>query len=184
MPRKPGPVPQSADVVEIRGNRSKLTKEQIEQRRAQEVKARPLRARPPADLSPLERECWDAHAPELQRLGLLSTLDAGSFRLACTSYAIAVSALLEMRPKKADGTPDARKKGVAVVDVDRNHGGMLKKHPAVEVYFRAAADYRRWAIEFGLTPSSRIGLRPAAGSPGAGGGSSDDVDDDDFDFGT
>lgn len=183
MPRKSGPVPQSADVVEIRGNRSKLSKEQIEQRRAQEVKARPLRPKAPADLAPLERECWDQHAPELERLGLLSVLDAGAFRFACTSYMIAVSAVAEMRPKKADGTPDARKKGVSVVDVDRVHGGMLKKHPAAAVYFQAVADYRRWCVEFGLTPSSRIGLRPAAGSA-AGGGSSDDADSDDFDFGT
>lgn len=183
MGRKPGPVPKSADVIELHGNPGKFSKEEIERRRAAEVKARPLRLRAPADLSPLERECWDLHAPELQRLGLLSVLDAGSFRMACTAYALAISALVELRPKKSDGTPDGRKKGFSVVDVDKVHGGMLKKHPAVEVYFRAADQYRRWAIEFGLTPSSRIGLRPAAGAS-AGGDSSDGADDDGFDFGT
>lgn len=182
MPRKSGPVPASADVIEIRGNAGKLSKEEIERRRQQEVRARPLRVKAPADLSPVELECWNLHAPELQRLGLLSVLDAGSFRLACTAYALAISALVELRPKKADGTPDGRKKGFSVVDVDKVHGGMLKKHPAVEVYFRAADQYRRWAIEFGLTPSSRIGLRPAAGAT-AGGDSTDADDDDDFDFG-
>lgn len=180
MPRKSGPVPKSAEVIELHGNAGKHSREEIERRRAQEVKARPLRLRAPADLSPLELECWNLHAPELQRLGLLSMLDAGSFRFACTAYALAISSLLELRPKKTDGTPDKRKKGLAVVDVDRVHGGGLKKHPAVEVYFRAADQYRRWAIEFGLTPSSRIGLRPAAG-PSAGGESDDGSDGDGFD---
>lgn len=184
MPSKPGPTPKSADVIELDGNRGKLSKAEIERRRASEVKARPLRLRAPADLSPLELECWNLHAPELQRLGLLSVLDAGSFRFACTAYALAISSLLELRPKRKDGEPDKRKKGLSVVDVDRIHGGGLKKHPAVEVYFRAADQYRRWAIEFGLTPSARIGLRPAAGAASAGDSDDGADDDDDFDFGT
>lgn len=175
-------MPTSADVIELRGNPSKLTAAEIEARRANEVKARPLRPKAPADLAPLERECWDLHAPELERLGLLAVLDAGAFRFACSSYMIARTALETMAPTKADGTPDARRKGVVVVDVDHGHGGQTKKHPAVAVYFQAVKDYRAWATEFGLTPSSRIGLRPAAGR-GAGADSSD-ADDDDFDFGT
>lgn len=181
MPRKPGRVPKSADVIELTGNRSRLSKAEIDARRAAEVKARPLRTTAPSDLAPLERECWEAHAPELERLGLLTVLDSGAFRFACTSYMVARSAIEQMRPTKADGTPDARRKGVVVTDTDRVHGGMLKRHPAVLTYFAAVRDYRAWCVEFGLTPSSRIGLRPAAGAPA--GARAEREDDDDFDFG-
>jgi P27 family predicted phage terminase small subunit len=168
-------------VIELHGNRSKLSKDELEARREEEVKARPLRPDPPKDLTPLERECWNLHAPELERLALLSVLDAGSFRFACASYALAITALGEMRPRKADGSIDARKKGYIVTEVDRVHGGMLKKHPAFAIYAQAVRDYRSWCVEFGLTPSARLGLRPGAQPPLPG---ADEHEDDDEFFGT
>lgn len=177
MPRRPGPKPHSADVIELGGNRSKLSAEEIERRRAEEVKPRPLRPEPPEWLSPFALECWQMHAPELEHLGLLTRLDAGAFVLACEAYGLAREALEELRVKKADGTPDQRTKRRTVVDVDRVHGGMLKKHPAFSVFTQSSNLYLRFCGEFGLTPSSRVSLRPGASGPSLEEGPGGDADD-------
>lgn len=179
MPKRPGPPQQSADVVVLGGNRSKLSDEQIAARRRAEASLtpRPLRPKPPADLTIVERECWDLHAPELERLGLLSVLDSGAFRLACSAYALAMAALESMRPRKADGTPDERKKSFEVVVGDPAHGGGLKRHPGTLIFSVASKEYRGWCVEFGLTPSARVGLRPGRQAPPLGEDDGEDADD-------
>jgi len=172
----------SADVIELHGNASKLSKAELAARREEEIQARPLRPSVPSDLSPHARECWKMLAPELEKLGLLSVLDGPSFRLACETYAIAVYALEEMRVRKADGTPDGRVKRPSLLDVDRAHGGMSKKSPAFSIYAQASREFRAWCVEFGLSPSARASLRPGArGAPE--GPARDDDSDGDF-FGT
>ncbi len=162
MPKRPGPLPLPANVVRIRGNASKLSAEDLEEREASEVKARPLRPGPPAHLSPYARECWQKLTPELEHLGLLTVLDGPSFELACETWATAKYALEELRPKKADGTPDRRKSRPELIEVDRVHGGQRRKNAAVMVYMQASREFRAWAVEFGLSPSGRAALRPAA----------------------
>lgn len=186
MAKRPGPPKLEAAVIELRGNRSKLTEEELAARRAEEaaLKPKPLRPKKPEWLSKYAAECWDLHAPELERLALLTKIDAGAFALACESFALARTALEDLRPRKADGTPDRRLKGLETTAVDRAHGGMLKKHPSVAVYLQASGDYRRWCAEFGLTPSARLGLRPARSSgPVSGGGAGDDGDGERFELG-
>lgn len=178
MAKKPGPPKLDAAVIELRGNRSKLTEEELAARRAEEaaLKPKPLRPTKPTWLSKYAAECWDLHAPELERMALLTKLDAGAFALACESFALARTALEELRPRKGDGTIDRRQKGLTTTEVDRVHGGMLKRHPAAALYLQASGDYRRWCDQFGLTPSARIGLRPArsSGPSSSTGGAGDD----------
>lgn len=185
MPRKPGPRPVSAEVIELRGNPSKLGKAAIEERRESTPKPEPLAPKAPAELSPLARECWEHHAPELEHLGLLTRLDRGAFLFACECYALAVSALEEMRPKTKAGAPRQRGwRTYQVTTADPAHGQMLKRHPAFLVWRQAQQDYRAWCVEFGLTPSSRVGLRPKATIPAGAGDDGDDLDDDADFFGT
>jgi phage terminase small subunit len=164
------------NVHELRGT---LPKVEIERRRAEEIHARPLRPVKPADLTRFEAECWDLHAAELDHLGLLSVLDAGSFRLACAAYALAVECLEAMRPAKGDGTPDRRRRSLDVVIPDKKYGG-VKRHPALGTHLAAAREYRAWCTSFGLVPAARLVLRP--GTLGAAERRPDD-DDDAFDFG-
>lgn len=157
-----GPKPLPASVIELRGNRSKLTGEELEERRRSEIRPNPVSPRRPSDLSPDERACWDMHAPELDRLGLLTVLDGAAFRLlVCQPYALVMTSFREMMVRKADGTPDRRSKRVAVVVPDSNHGGE-KRHPAFVAWSQALNLYRAGCIQFGLTPMARVGLRPAA----------------------
>lgn len=182
MPKTPGPARLGADVIRIRGNRSKLSAAELEEREAEEVKARPLRPGPPAHLSPYARECWHKIAPELEHLGLLTVLDGPGFVLACETYALAMYALDELRPKKADGTPDGRKRRPELLDVDRAHGQMTKKNPAFAIYAQASREFRAWCVEFGLSPSARASLRP--GARRQAGEIPEREDDDDAFFGT
>lgn len=185
MPSKPGPPRQSADVIELHGNASKLSKDEIEKRRAEEVRAAPLRGlKPPDDLRGSARACWKLHAPELERLGLLSKLDVGTFRLACEAYGMAVDAVAAMRPRKSDGTPDKRRADLELVIVDTAHGNRLAKHPAFSIFNMAANTYRSYCIELGLSPSSRVSLRPGTIGKTGPDSASDADHDDDFDFGT
>lgn len=183
--RTPGPPRQPADVIELHGNKSKLSKEELEARRSEEVKAEPIKGTtPPAGLSRYARECWAMHAPELERLGLLSRLDLGAFRVACETYAMALEALEAMRPRKKDGTPDKRSNRLELLVADSAHAGRLAKHPAFAIFNMAANTYRGYCVDFGLTPSARVTLRPGtAGASTAGSVSSDDGDEA-FDFGT
>lgn len=174
MAKRPGPAPQSADVIEMSGNRGKLSAAEIEARREAEIKATPLRSEPPAGLSKYALEAWKELEPELQRLKLLSVLDSPSFFLACESYAIARAALEAMRPRRKDGEIDKRAPNtLALIEVDHAHGGQTRKVPAVTVFFQASREFRSWCAEFGISPSSRLKLRPAAGTVPAGGGSGD-----------
>lgn len=142
------------------------TKAELEERERSTPKPRPIAPRRPPHLSAAERECWDHHAPELERLGLLTGLDLGAFRLACASYALAVTALEEMRPRKADGSVDRRRRGFVVTVADPKYGTeAIKRHPAFSVYAAAGRDYRDWCARFGLTPSDRVGLRAGASWP-------------------
>lgn len=171
----------TAEVIALHGNAGKHSKEELEKRADEDVVAeKPSSLDPPKDLTGYAREAWRQHAPELDRLGLLTKLDLGGFRLACEDFALAMSALEAMRPKKADGTPDGRRKGYEVLEVDRAHGGMAKKHPAFSVFNMAQSSYLAWCREFGMTPAGRLGLRPAARG-GAPAGGEPSVSDDDFD---
>lgn len=173
--RKPLP----ANVVRMRGNRSKLGRGELEERERSEPKPQPIAMQVPKDLTPHEAECWRMHAGELRRLQLLTMLDVASFRFACTDYALARHSLEEMRPRKKDGTIDKRRKGFAVVVTDED--GAVRRHPAFLTYRQSVESYRAWCARFGLTPSDRVNLRPAAG---VGPPEADDADDDEAFFGS
>lgn len=177
MPRT-GRKPKPSNIHVLNGNPSQLTEKELEEREPVKPPGAPLH--PPADLTALERECWDLHARDLRRLNLLTSLDVASYRFLCTSYAIALSAIDALRPVKADGTPDKRKKRFEVII--RGTEGQPVRSPALLVWRQAVLDYRAWCVEFGLTPSARVGLRPWA--PAGKASEPDDEDDDSAFFGT
>lgn len=151
---RPGPAPLPSNVIELRGNPGK-------RKRAPEPNPRDAGLEPPADLTPAARAFWRRHAPELGRLGLLTVSDVDSFGACCEAWAFMQQAKDELRSSKSANAK--------VTTRDRAHGNEARKHPAFTVYKQAEASFLAWAREFGLTPSSRVGL------PGPG----DDGDEDD-----
>ena len=94
----------------------------------------------PAWLTSEARKEWKRVAPELRRLGLLTTLD----RAALAAYCQAYSRWLQANSVLA-------REGLVVV----GHRKALRKHPLVTVLRAAEATMRAFAVELGLTPLSR-----------------------------
>jgi P27 family predicted phage terminase small subunit len=94
----------------------------------------------PKWLPPYARGFWRRYAPELTRLGLLTVCDVAAFEMLCSAYA---HARLAYEALKLAGlfTVDERK--------------LPRKHPAFSMFLNAMREFRTWALEFGMTPSSR-----------------------------
>lgn len=113
---------------------------------------RPLNKREPRPKSPVKRprglgkgaaKFWRDHAPELERLQILTGIDAAAFQLMAEHYAIAVQAARELHES-----------GLTVEGKDG-----LKKNPLAQVFKDNAVAFKSFAAEFGMTPSSRTRLK-------------------------
>jgi len=105
-----------------------------------EPKPPTARSAPPAYLTGAAATEWRRLAPELARLGLLTTIDRDALAAYCQTFARWREAELEIR-----------KRGMVLKG--RDGGPVLS--PFVTVASRALAQMRAWLIEFGMTPSAR-----------------------------
>lgn len=92
----------------------------------------------------MQARFWDEHAPELERLQILTGVDAAAFRLMAEHYALAVRAAVELR-------------GEDSLTVEGRDGP--KKNPLVQVLRDQSAAFKSYATEFGMTPSARARLQ-------------------------
>lgn len=98
--------------------------------------------KPPAWLDATAKRCWRENAPELQRLGLLTQVDATTLALYCQAYSryrTALQTLSRIAPESEAYRPVA-------VTVEK-----------------AEASLRMLAADFGMTPSSRARLSVGGG---------------------
>jgi P27 family predicted phage terminase small subunit len=149
---RPGPPPQPTHLKLIRGNpgRRPLNKNEPQPTIAETVPDAP------AWLSSFACDEWCERAPELHRLGLLTSLDLSLFAGYCESYSQWRQAqeLLAQMAKK-----DAVTNGLLV----RGANGTATPNPLLKVSRLAAQHMLRLASEFGLSPVARS--RIAAGVP-------------------
>lgn len=132
--RKPTPT----SVKQLRGNPGKrpITK--------REPKPKTAVKKPHGLGRGLQARFWDEHAPELERLGILTGVDGAAFRLMAEHYALAVQAAVELR---TDGN----------LTVEGRDGP--KKNPLVQVLRDNSLAFKSYATEFGMTPSARARLQ-------------------------
>lgn len=90
-----------------------------------------------------QRKFWDEHAPELERMQVLTGIDGAAFRLMAEHYAFAVQAAKELR----EG---------GELTVEGREGP--KKHPLMQVLRDNSQMFKSYAVEFGMTPSARARL--------------------------
>lgn len=164
---RPGPAPLPANVVAISsGHQSKA---EIERRRASEVAVPPAErlSRPPAWLSRSAADLWRRHVPVMvqETPGLIADRDVMALGLLFEHVAAAKAA--------AKACATARGGYTEVLDIDQAHAGRRRKAPALEVLKTQSAAALSLMREFGMTPSSRVGLRLGAMIE-----PDDDVDDD------
>jgi P27 family predicted phage terminase small subunit len=94
----------------------------------------------PRWLSPAARAEWRRLAPELERVGLLTTADRGIFVTYCEAYALF-----------RDASKTIAEEGSTL----RAINGYTQQHPAVAIQRMAAKQIREAGIELGLSPSAR-----------------------------
>jgi P27 family predicted phage terminase small subunit len=139
------PVPQVLQL--IRGNPSKRPL------RSEPLPALPTHLEPPEFLLDEAKAEWRRVGPELLALGLLTVLDLAMFEAYCQSFARWQLAELEL----------AKAGGQLVVKTPR---GSEVMNPLLHVARDAAAAMLRYAVEFGMTPSSRTRLGSVEPPPG------------------
>lgn len=137
-----GPKPQPTNLRLLKGNPSHRPINQ------DEPKPRPVAPRCPSWLSPAAKRHWRELAPELEAIGVLTTIDVGAFAGACESWA-----------QYREASEFLRKHGA----VYRTTAGYLVQVPQVAIARAALSAYMRGCAEFGLTPAARtrVKVRPA-----------------------
>lgn len=113
---------------------------------------RPLNKREPKPKTPVKRpyklgkglqdRFWKEHAPELERLQILTGIDSAAFRLMAEHYSFAVQAAQELREEG--------------LTVDGREG--KKKNPKAQIFKDNSLAFKSFATEFGMTPSARARL--------------------------
>jgi P27 family predicted phage terminase small subunit len=118
---------------------------------------------PPECLSTRAREEWDRKAPELMRMGLLTSVDAVAFGAYCQAVGrteFAEKALAEMAAE------DPKQRGALMVQTALGNPIM---NPYLAAANRAWADAVKYAAEFGMTPASRVRLANSGAAPASPG---------------
>jgi P27 family predicted phage terminase small subunit len=131
----PGPRPKPARLRLLAGNAG-------HRKPKNNPKPTPIATACPSWLSPAAKRQWRELAPELERNGLLTSLDGPAFAVTLVTYDLARRAWAEL---ERDG----------LTREDRAHGGMKTKHPAASIFGAMSNAFRMWCAEFGLTPSAR-----------------------------
>lgn len=95
---------------------------------------------------------WDEIMPELERLELVNPTNIGGLVMMCETWSRHVEAL--------------RILGEEGILIDGPQGHV--RHPAVQIAEKSSSEYRQWASQFGITPSSetRLGVKDKP-QPGA-----------------
>lgn len=128
-----GPPPKPSKLKKLQGTFRK------DRAAPRELVAKPGVPPRPTWLNAEGRAEWERVVPQLQALGILSTIDQSMLADYCTAHALAVNA-----------TKKYQREGMTI-----KVNGQLQKHPAVKIAQEARSQAARLAGEFGLSPSSR-----------------------------
>jgi P27 family predicted phage terminase small subunit len=99
---------------------------------------------PRGRLSEDARKFWRDNCKVLNDAGLLTAVDGAAYALMATHYALALEAAAVV---EEDGI------------VQEDERGLARKHPLLSVLRQNSDSFLRYAREFGMTPSSRVGMK-------------------------
>jgi P27 family predicted phage terminase small subunit len=85
------------------------------------------------------RRLWQAYAPKLAKLGLLSEIDTSAWEALCHAY-----------DRMRQASSDIKRHGRVYVK-----DGIVRLRPEVRIEAEARKEFRQYCAEFGLTPASR-----------------------------
>lgn len=159
-----GPAAVASNVHHLRGNPSKKTAAQLSDSLQPEIE---IPGCPPHLLKEAKKE-WKRITPELQRYGLISTLDRSALASYCQSWALLV--YVEERIRKNMETAERKRAeceergeeyagGDGLVEVTKN--GNVIYSPYWVMRNRAHYAIERALINFGLSPAARGRVTPS-----------------------
>lgn len=129
----------------------KLVKGNPGRRPLNDAEPKPRRERPgaPAHISDKAREAWGYVSGLLDRIGVLTEVDAIALEMLCEAYAEVLAARATLQAFGSSYYQTV------------NEGGsvMHRAHPAVAVLQDADRRIKSWAAEFGMTPSARTRVK-------------------------
>ena len=135
---KPGTKPQPTHLKMVRGNPGK--------RKLNDQEPQPdiTMPEPPAILSEQALAQWEVVAPQLHQMGVLTMIDATLLDMYCVAYG-----------NWCEAQEKIRKFG----PLTKSPSGHLQQSPYMQIANKAFEQMRAMLPEFGMTPSSRSGLK-------------------------
>src|SRR5690606_2901432 len=145
MPRKAMPIALHL----IDGNKNRLTKAEIEARKAAEERLRPKadKVKPPSWLSKEAKKVFKQIAKELEHTKLITNVDIHALALWCDAYVDYINC-----------TKIIKEEGLMVEYTNKAAETNKVAHPLMTKKKQLAEQMRALASEFGLTPAARAKL--------------------------
>lgn len=140
-----GPAPKPTTLKELAGNPGK------HRLPPNEPKPPVKLPEPPNHLSPVAREAWYRFGRYLEKLGVLTELDAVAFERGCEVYA-----------EVCELQKDIRENGRAQKVETKSGDIMERARPQVQMYQNADQRLKLWLVQFGMTPASRSNVHGEA----------------------
>jgi P27 family predicted phage terminase small subunit len=138
----------SVEAILAKGNKSHLTKEEIEERKSKEEKLSKLasdKIKPPAWLSPRAKKMFKDTVKELEAIQLLANID---------NYNLAI--LADAMDKYIKCTIDLHNADYVETYINNKGGESKQKNPLITVQIDYGNLVRKISNDFGLTPSARL----------------------------
>lgn len=131
---KPGPKPKSAELKRAQGNPGNRPI------KSSAIEIKPERPKRPTGLDRVANKFFDEVADKLAAVKAITSVDGPGLSLAATHWAIALEAAKAIKTE-----------GLTV----KGYRGSTVKNPLLAVLNQNSEAYRKWAAEYGLTPSAR-----------------------------
>lgn len=143
-----GRPPVSIRVLQQNGKKH-LTKAEIQKRTNAEESLAPKtdKIKFPDWLESAAKDEWNRIIKELKRLKLVSNIDVAALAICCDAYS---------KYKKA--TTDINKVGLLVTYTNKGGNKNIIPNPLINVATKYSDIYKKYCVDFGMTPSSRIKL--------------------------
>lgn len=117
-----------------------------------EPKPLPISPASPAWMRSSAKTMWKTLAPQLEKLGLLTSIDGAALSAACEAYA--TWAYCEKKLIKNGLTIELSR----IDENGKSYVYCVQSRPEVSIGNKALVAFKSFCTEFGLTPSSRSGI--------------------------
>ena len=143
---KPGPKTTPTKLKLLHGNpgRRPLPEDEVEPEQTVKI------PRAPSSLDKVAQKEWRTTAKKLHRIGLLTEMDLTALAAYCNEYSVWIFAIGQIQ-----------KHGMLI----KAQSGFPMQSPYMQIANKAQAEMRKWLADFGMTPSSRAGLKVESPKP-------------------